>query len=596
MKIAYLDGMRFKVALIAGGHNLIANQNNLNKINVFPVPDGDTGTNMAATIHAILSGLRGEAEPAFHTVSRTVAANALEHAHGNSGVILAQFFVGIAEGAREKMKVSAADFSLALKQARHYAYEAMLDPREGTILSVIRVMEETWQSLSARVHDFGTILERSLERCREELAHSPEKLKVLKQANVVDAGALGFINFLEGVAHFIHSGKLESVEESLTHIQNLEAATIANDAADQITYRYCTECLVDGTEISRETLVPELSALGDSIILAGTRDTLKLHIHTDEPERVWNLMATYGSVRGKKADDMKAQVEDRQSHRKPIALVVDSLADLPQDLIEAHDIHVVPIRVQFGTKQYTDRVNLDTRTFYRLLKEEKDFPRTSQPTPADFINLYKHLLDHHDQVISLHIAEKLSGTYGSAVNAARQIDPDRIHVVDSRSGGLALGIIALRAAELIEEETDLVDVLKEIEKLSRNRKIYILFNTLDNIIRGGRLNKRIGRLLTRLNLMPVITYTPEGSLGRAGFMKKDGTRPARIIKRLQRELKDQQPTEIGIMHGNDPQAAARFQLQVEEAFPHSRIIVSEIGPGIGSYAGEGTLAIVTFTQ
>lgn len=595
MQIKYLDGPRLKAAVIAGSQNLIANKSNLNNINVFPVPDGDTGTNMASTMHAVIDALNAENSTAFADVSLTISNRALEHAHGNSGVILAQFFQGLTEKVIDRSRISAKEFTDLLHSATELSYSAMLNPQEGTILSVIRVLSETWADLADKIHDFSALIDASLERCKQEVVDSPKKLDVLRVARVVDAGALGFVHMLEGMSDFIRTGKLRSIQEQAVGISKLDKVFIDKQIAETLTYQFCTECLVEGSDIPRAEIAELLGKLGDSIILAGGKDRLKLHIHTNQPEKIFQVMEKYGQVGGKKADDMKAQVAENSKGQK-IAVVVDSLADLPEDILNKYDIHVVPIRIQFGNQQFTDRVNLDTRTFYEKLRTSEEFPKTSQPPPADFINLYKHLIEHNEHVISLHISSKLSGTYASARSAAEQINGDRIQVIDTKSGGLAQGIIALRAAELIDQGTPLVEVLKEIEKLIRNRKILILFKTLEYIIKGGRLNGKVGSILTRLNLMPLITYTPDGSLGRAGFIRQNDSSIPKLITKMKRQLKGTQPTEIGVMHAADPQAAAIFQLELEEAFPNARYLITEIGPGIGSYAGPGALAVVYFDR
>ena len=278
------------------------------------------------------------------------------------------------------------------------------------------------------------------------------------------------------------------------------------------------------------------------------------------------------------------------------AIVVDSLADLPPDLLAKYDIHVVPIRIRFGQTEYADRVDMDTATFYRMLRQSVDFPKTSQPPPGDFSRLYKELLQSHDQIISLHISSALSGTHNSAVSAAKRVDADRITVVDTKSGGIAQGIIALRAAAMASEGKAVTEILYEVEQLITDRKIYIVFESLDYIIKGGRLNAKVGGLLTKLKLIPLITYTANGSLGRAGVLRNNNNKINQLVKRVTRELRHTPPTEIGIMHADAPEAGQNLLSRLQKVFPDARHMLAEIGPGIGSYAGPGTLAIVYFTK
>lgn len=281
---------------------------------------------------------------------------------------------------------------------------------------------------------------------------------------------------------------------------------------------------------------------------------------------------------------------------KRIALVVDSLADLPPELLDKHNIHVVPIKIRFGDTEYTDRVDLDTASFYLKLAAGDDFPKTSQPPPGDFIKLYEKLLEDHEHVLSLHISSQLSGTFSSAVQAAERVSAEKITVVDTKSGGLAEGIIAVRAAELIQQDMPLEQIMETIDELVANRKIYIVFKTLDYIVKGGRLNGKVGSILTKLKHMPLITYTADGSLGRAGIVKNNDRTIPKLIDRVIKELGDTSPTEIGVMHAAALREGKELMSSLEKAFPNARPLMTEIGPGIGSYAGPGTLAIVYFTE
>jgi uncharacterized protein len=593
----YIDGKRFRMAVIAAANKLISNEDYLNRINVFPVPDGDTGTNMAATLHAIVVALQAEDELGIDAVSQKVSIEALENARGNSGVILAQFFYGLAEELGKKKSVSTREFAEAVQSARRYAYSAMADPREGTILSVITMMSNTWSEMSAREDDFEIILRQCIGNCQKELADSPNKLQVLKDAAVVDAGAQGFVNMLEGVLEFMGKGRLDELIDTfrklVNHREEKEGPVVFNP---DLKYRYCTECLVEGSDFNREIIGKELHALGDSIILAGTPTKLKLHIHTNEPEAVFELMGKYGNVRNQKADDMKKQSESAaQENKNRIAVVVDSIADLSEEYLSKYDIHVVPIRVAFGNDQYIDKITLDTRTFYEKLRSSPVFPKTSQPSPKDFTNMYRHLLSHYGEIISVHVSKNLSGTYQAALNAAKQVDPDRIHVVDSKSGGLALGIIAIRAVEKLNAGGSVTDALKEIYALSENRSIFILFETLEYIVKGGRLNANVGKILTKFKIMPLITYDDEGRLGKAGIVRP-GEKAWPVVLKKWRKSFGENLTDIGIMHANDPQKAARLQLYLEKEFPQARYFISEIGPGVGSYSGPGTLGVVAFSK
>ena len=192
MKIQYLDGIRLYRVLSAGLQKVLEREDHLNKINVFPVPDADTGTNMAYTLSVIKDNLQQNIHSNIGEMSVLIADSALDGARGNAGSILAQFLVGLAEGLQDKAKVTTKQFAEAVKVGKQYAYQALLEPTEGTILTVINDWADALTRLSEKYSDIVEILERALKVAQKSLRETPKKLKVLAKAGVVDAGGQGF--------------------------------------------------------------------------------------------------------------------------------------------------------------------------------------------------------------------------------------------------------------------------------------------------------------------------------------------------------------------------------------------------------------------
>ncbi|MEE8437406.1 MAG: DAK2 domain-containing protein, partial [Candidatus Neomarinimicrobiota bacterium] len=206
MAIEYLDGIRFYRSISAGMKRVVSRQDYLNKINVFPVPDQDTGTNMAYTLTCIEEYINGKINPSIRHMSLAVADSALDGARGNSGAILAQFFVGFADGIKDNHIIKTAQFSEAVKVAKAYAYEALVVPQEGTILTVMSDWSREIEKLSEKIGDFRILFERALIRARQSLLDTPKKLEILAKSGVVDAGAQGFLDMLEGINDFLKEG------------------------------------------------------------------------------------------------------------------------------------------------------------------------------------------------------------------------------------------------------------------------------------------------------------------------------------------------------------------------------------------------------
>ena len=595
MKIKYVNGKRFRLATIAAAQKLIVNTDYLNKINVFPVPDGDTGTNMASTLHAIIESLKYNSSDAIGSIAQDVSDSALTGARGNSGTILAQFFFGIAEKLKDKKRVSTKEFSKAVGNSFKHAYNSLIAPREGTIISVMKEWALSWDELSKDNDDFVDILSIALNNCQIELEKSPSKLKVLQDSNVVDAGAQGFVNMLEGINEFIKGGKIREIWEQLKELASPYIKEHQTVFDPNIKYRYCTECLVSNCIINCEQIKSKLESFGDSLIVAGSPKKIKIHIHTNTPKDVFDILSNYGKVKNQKADDMKKQVVQNQ-HKEKIGIVVDSSCDLSEEMLDIYNINVVPLRISFGEETYIDRVTLDINEFYEKLETSSSHPQTSQPPPRDFINMYRYLISHYEHVISVHLSKNLSGTFQNAFNAAKQIDEDKIHIIDSKGASLITGIIAIKVAEMVKNETPIDEIIQNANKLANQHKTYILFDTLEYIIKGGRLNKNVGKILQFLKFVPLVGFDKNGELKRNGIIRRKDNNWKKIIKRMKKELKDKQPTDIGIVHFKANRKATEFKIALENIWSDAKYYFENVGPGIGVHGGPGLIGVLYFVD
>ncbi|HMV27066.1 MAG TPA: DAK2 domain-containing protein, partial [bacterium] len=272
LKIKYLDGIRLKRSVIAGCNHVINKKEYLNNINVFPVPDGDTGTNMASTLKNIAETVEKEELHEIDSMAIVLADSALMGARGNSGVIMAQFFQGMNEGLQGSAKCTTKKFSDAVQKATKSAWSAISNPVEGTILSVIRDWGKSVEKNAEKTDDFSELFRESLADAKQSLANTPKQMAALAKAGVVDAGAQGFVTMLEGVLDFIENGRISDIKRqglSETEDEAMEAH-IDEHAFEEITYQFCTECLLVGENMDREKIRESLNKFGDSLIVAGS--------------------------------------------------------------------------------------------------------------------------------------------------------------------------------------------------------------------------------------------------------------------------------------------------------------------------------------
>lgn len=592
MKIRYLNGLRLKRAILAGSYNVINNRSYLNKINVFPVADSDTGTNMSATLQSVMNELVTCMDHSVHGMIRVAADSALMGARGNSGVILAQFFHGLAEEMKNKLTVTTHSFGNAVYHAVDYAYQAISNPREGTILTVIRDWAGWVHQRAENTEDFAELLRDSIQAAEESLAKTPESLSVLKQAGVVDAGAQGFVELLKGMVGFIKKGEIREIDRLSVDIRE-ESPVITEEMGD-ITFRYCTECIIEGSDIDQKELRSRFSDMGDSLIVAGSSSKAKVHIHTNEPRKIFQIAGSYGAVINEKADDMRGQFRDAHTQHGDIALVTDTACDLPEEILEKHSIHMVPLKVLFGEKTYVDKLSLTPEEFYRLLRENPDVhPTTSQPTPADFRNRFEFLGTHYKSVLTFTLPAALSGTYQSARTAANHTEAEtEIHLIDSKLVSVATGLVVRRVAEAIDDGADLEQAKALANELIPRTHLLVTVPRLDSLIRGGRVGRMKGLIANLLNLKPILTLDSEGAAEQVGtvFGVEKGKR--KILKIMREHLDPNSPADFAITHVDAIEDAHWFRERIRSEFDTNReIFIQDATPVLAAHAGFGAVAV-----
>ena len=593
--IRYLDGNRLKRSVFAGFERIVAEQEPLNQINVFPVPDGDTGTNLALTVAAITDALHQFDSRHVGELLTRVADAALDGARGNSGAIFAQFFQGLADALGDREKIDVTEFAAALKAADEYARTALSSPKEGTIITVIGAYAEAIRDCieTDGAGDFATILHTGLEAAQKSLQATTDQLEELRRAGVVDAGARGFVVMLEGIEAFLQQGSLTSATEpSKLSVANLSTPNAAQWSGT-VDYRYCTECVLNGQNIDLRKLRESLAELGSSLVVAGSQNKIKIHIHVDEPSTVFDVASNFGTVSDQKADDILQQAETMRLAAKRIAIVTDSAADMPDSAIHDLDIHIVSLRISFGSETHLDKVGLTPEQFFRELVSNPERARTSQPAPGDFRRMYDYLGSHFQHVISISLTKKVSGTWQAAVTAAHRAQrSDRITVVDSRNVSLGQGLIAMHAAECVRAGYPLDDVLASVGEIAAQTRTYGLVTDLSYAVRGGRIRPSIKWLADRLRLTPILSNSVDGTIGVRNFMAGRRDLLRRFARHVARRAQRGKMYRVAIGHANCRDDADRLREELLDKLPGIEAsYVTELGSALGVHAGPGALVV-----
>ena len=593
MKIAYLDGARLRRAFLAACDHARGSRAELNRINVFPVPDGDTGTNLALTVTSVADELRKNDDEDVAAVARAAAHAGILGARGNCGMILSHWLIGLAEGLRGRRRAHVRDIKAALRNASDHLYSSIEKPVEGTMLTVMRETAEEAEAVDS--DDFVELMARMLTRARDSLARTPTLLPALRKAGVVDAGAKGFVEWLEGMSALIHGDPIRAVREAPDYSE-ASAASTAEYPSGEGGYRFCTEALVRGPGMPLEAdLRAVLRELGDSLIVIRSDELVKVHVHTDDPESVFAYLREIGRLESHKAEDMAVQHDavGRSATglaRRPLALVTDSASDLPETVLRGHGIQVVPLSLIYEDRVLRDGIDIDAETFVHRLRQG-EHPTTSQPTPAAFLAAYERAAADGEEVLAVLLSSGLSGTFASGQAAARAFETVPVHLVDSRGASLCQGLLVLRAAELAELGWPRQKIADELLRVRDRSGIFFTVDTFDRLLASGRVSRGRAWLGGVLNIKPILQINREGRAEPRDKVRGSKALLPRVLELVTEEIGSAREFRFGVVHVDAPERAEEVRDALIDRFGPRDVLVSPATPVIATHIGRGAWGV-----
>jgi DegV family protein with EDD domain len=588
MKIRYLDGNRLYYAFMAGGRAVIDDQQDLNRINVFPVPDSDTGTNLAATMRAIAERAR-----AFRSAELTlgsIADAALAGARGNSGIIFAQFLFGLSQEVKSQVRLSTRHFAESVRRAAQHARQSILSPVEGTMITLLHDWAESIYEQRLKMNDFVELLSYSLHIAENSLKETPRKLEILAKAGVVDAGAKGFFDFLEGIVNFIRRGDIKEVVRAQTAVPAVSAVE-AHAARSSVTRRYCSEALVTGVDLDVDGIRAAVRSAGESAIVAGSPAKVRLHVHTDAPADLFRKIREFGTIAEIKADDMLRQYEAAHERKFPVALVTDSACDLPAGIFDEYQIHLVPFSLSFGDSLFLDKITITPDEFYRLLRASREIPKSAQPSQGTVRSVLDFLASHYEQVLVVAISGGLTGFYSQALAARESVAPERIWVLDSKQISAGQGLVVLRAAEAIKAGRSAGEIAALSEEWIAKTKLWVDVRTLKYMVRGGRVSPLKGFLASLLNIKPIIVLDEEGKAVACGKSFSRRRNMKKIVSLIGSEAAGRRVWNYAVVHAQNPFRALRYADELERVLGRKPVFIMDISPVIGVHNGIGVVGV-----
>lgn len=591
--IRYIDGPRLTRSLLAAADWVAAGRDEINRINVFPVPDGDTGTNFSLTLRAVADALRALGDAPLSVAAKTAARGAVLGARGNSGMMLAHFLLGFAEIMEGKEQASARDVAEGFRRGADRLQASLDDPREGTILTVAREAAHAASRAAADSPDISVFMTRMLHEGEIALARTPELLEVLREAGVVDAGGKGFIRMIEGVVRYIEGDPILPAPPLTDADISLAPAAHVEVAAER-DFQYCTEVLIRGGQLPGANEVrAQIRNFGGSVQVVVAGDALKIHVHTDTPEAVFTFAARWGTIATTKAEDMRAQHRKlAHGERRPVAIVADSSADLPDAVLDRHHIALVPLQVMFGDETFQDRVELKPQDFYRKMRVSKAHPTTSQPTPGAFVRVLRDAKAEADEVVAVLLAARLSGTYQSGLAAVRAAGIEGVHCVDSASASLGLGLQALRAAELAESGWRASEIVTELKRIRAQSGCFVTVDRFDNLLRSGRVTRGKAWIAGMLDVKPILSLDALGAIVPVDRVRGRSNVVPRVLGLLERRLSPRpHAIRFGIVHAEAPEVAERVRSALVAAYAPKDCFVALATGVLGTHVGFGAWGV-----
>ena len=454
--IKELGGLLFAKMMRGGASELRANAEEVNRLNVFPVPDGDTGDNMSMTIESGVAALETVDSDDLAEVMRVASRGMLLGARGNSGVILSQFFAGIAKGFENADTADAVTLGKALELGVEQAYTSVMTPTEGTILTVAREAVEYAVSRINAKSTIRSVFGDLVKEMHRSLKRTPELMTILKDAGVVDSGGAGLYYIMDGLNKVLNG---EEIEDTPATSPVIKAAPVTSDFGPDsvMIYGYCTELIVqlqnskcDVESFDVDALKPRLAELGDSIVIFKTDSILKLHIHTMVPEKVLEMCRTYGEFINVKIENMTLQ-HTTSTPTKEYAIVAVSSGDGISELFCELGASVI---IKGG--------------------------QTCNPSTQDFIEAFDEAGAKH-----IYVFPNNSNIFMAATQAAEIYDKSEVHIIESRSIGACYAVLSAISFE--EQSPD--EILSDAnEAMERSATAYICPAIRDTEMNGIKIN------------------------------------------------------------------------------------------------------------
>jgi len=579
----YINGKDLYNMFNYGTYYIMKEREYLNDINVFPVADGDTGNNLLQTLRTI--SLESKVSESFKDSLESISNSALIGSRGNSGIIFAQFVNGLQKANGHSEKISLAEFSRLVEESIVHTYSSLSNPVEGTMITI---MKEWSNILKKLIKEEGTLLDKftkSFNHINGLLENTKKMLDVLRENDVVDSGALGFVLFVKGIVSYYNNDDIDVIAYDNIDIFD------HHKFEGEITHRFCTEGLVKAKNLDESKLRKQLEKHGDSLIIAEGKSRFRVHIHTNKPQKVFESLKSFGEIESQKVDDMKLDMSLKNSSKKRV-LVTDSIADINQELLDDNNVIVIPINISVDAIPYLDKLSITNEMLFKDLDEYKEYPKTATPSIKYINDLFSRLLLQFDEILIVTVSAYLSATYSVIMGEASKLTKKgkKIYVVDSYNNSATEGLLVESAINMMNQDMKTTDIVKELEIQREKTEILVCLETFKYATMSGRLPKVIGKIGMFFGIRPIMSLK-KGKGAAFGMALSQKSITKKIKKFIQKDLDKTGIKEYSIVHCLNENLAQQYKKEFTELIGKAPSYITEISSATAIHSGVGSVAI-----
>ena len=406
---------------------------------------------------------------------------------------------------------------------------------------------------------------------------------------MVDAGAQAFYFFVEGIVRFLKSGTLEDLEFTAARLDLITEMTPSLDIGD---HRYCAQYLIQ-TKYAQDDLIKSLDHYGDSLVVNQNGEHISIHVHTNEPHVIMRELVRDHRVISHKVDDMWMQAHLIHAKQAKMVIITDSIADLPQQFKDDHHCVVLPLNLIIDSNVYMDKLTMRSSDFYKHMDDYRLNPSSSQASPVTIERILNQVLPHYDEVIGIFVSQKMSGTYQNILKVVNKMNlkDKKIAMIDSKTNSITEGLLVYEALKLRAAGESFEDIVSKIEAMIPHLNIFVSVKDLKYMLKGGRVSKVQGFVLSKLKLQPVISIDPEGKgiIPFKSLTQKSAVKS--ILKVVKKDMETNGIDKYALVYADDPNDLTEFKASLVKLIGKEPEYIETISPIVGLNAGKGAFAV-----